>query len=99
MDKFRSKTLQLFLSLVLALSSALLSTQAAAESLGKESKGAAMVGDLVFARPLGLVGTVLGSAVFVVTLPFSLLGGNVVEAGKALVVEPVKFTFFRPLGG
>jgi len=32
-------------------------------------------------------------------LPFSLLGGNVVEAGKALVVEPVKFTFFRPLGG
>lgn len=41
---------------------------------------------------------VVGAVTWVVTLPFSALGGNVDEATKALVVDPAKFTFSRPLG-
>ncbi len=99
MDKFRSKTLLIFASLVLVFSTALFSPHAAANSMDDDKfKGPAMVFDLLFARPIGLVGTALGSAVFVVSLPFTLLGGNVGEAGKVLVIDPVKFTFVRPLG-
>ena len=58
----------------------------------------AMVGDLLIARPLLIAGTVIGAAVFVVTLPFSALGGNVEEAGHALVVEPGREAFVRCLG-
>lgn len=58
----------------------------------------AMVGDLVFARPLGLVLTAIGTTVFVVTLPFSAAGGNVGDAANALVVTPAKTTFVRCIG-
>lgn len=65
---------------------------------GEPASAAAMGFDFLMARPLGLVGTVVGSGLFVVSLPFSALGMNVEEAGTRLVVEPAKFTFVRPLG-
>jgi len=58
----------------------------------------AMVADALIARPIGLVTTVVGSAVYVVSLPFSLLGGNEQQAREKLVKEPSAFTFKRPLG-
>ena len=58
----------------------------------------AMLVDGVLVRPLGLGGLVLGAATWVVTLPFSALGGNVGEATQRLIVEPAQFTFTRPLG-
>jgi hypothetical protein len=54
--------------------------------------------DVIVARPLGVVITGVGAALFIVSLPFSLLGGNVGEAGKALVGGPAKETFMRCLG-
>jgi len=63
-----------------------------------EASGEAMVFDIIFMRPAGLVATVGGALVFVVSLPFSALGGNVGEAADQLVVAPAKFTFHRPLG-
>jgi hypothetical protein len=57
-----------------------------------------MLADTVMVRPLTLVGTAVGVVAFVVTLPFSALGGNVEEAGQILVVDPAKYTFIRPLG-
>jgi hypothetical protein len=57
-----------------------------------------MASDIVFARPLGLVATIVGSALFIVSLPFSALGDNVNEASQKLVVDPFNFTFKRPLG-
>lgn len=59
---------------------------------------AAMFADGLIVRPLGLCGLVLGSATWLVTLPFSALGGNIGEASQKLVVEPAQFTFTRPLG-
>lgn len=60
--------------------------------------GEEMVADLVFARPIGFVGLVLGVAAFVVALPFTLPTQQVEEAGKKLVVAPAKYTFVRRLG-
>ncbi len=60
--------------------------------------GAAMLVDLVVARPLGLVTTLLGTVVFVAGLPFELLAGNVSDPARRLVGDPARFTFTRPLG-
>lgn len=57
-----------------------------------------MLVDGAIARPLGLGATVVGTAIWIVTLPFSALGGNVGEATDKLIVEPARFTFVRPLG-
>lgn len=57
-----------------------------------------MIADLVIARPLLIAATAIGAAVFVVSLPFTALGGNVKDAGKALVVDPGKAAFVRCLG-
>ena len=74
-------------------------TQAFADVGGNEdASGSAMFVDFLFLRPVGLIATVIGTATFVVTSPFSALGGNIRGAGATLVVEPVKYTFLRPLG-
>ncbi|RLA49137.1 MAG: hypothetical protein DRR04_09790 [Gammaproteobacteria bacterium] len=57
-----------------------------------------MVGDLVVARPIGVVMTVGGVAVWVVSLPFTLLAGNASEAAGALMGGPAEATFMRCLG-
>jgi hypothetical protein len=63
-----------------------------------EASGEAMVFDAAFMRPMGVVATLGGAVAFVLSLPFSALGGNVGEAARNLVVAPAKFTFVRPLG-
>ena len=94
---------------VLALTTGLLIMPAHAESVPQNASGDpmytveapkaySMVGDLIIARPLLIAATAIGAGVFVVSLPFTALGGNVGEAGKALVVEPGKAAFVRCLG-
>ena len=92
--------------LIFLIAAVLLLTWAASPVLAKEKQSitgedrnaASMIFDLVLLRPLGLAATVIGTAFFVVSLPFSALGGNTGEAAKKLVVEPAKYTFSRPLG-
>jgi hypothetical protein len=57
-----------------------------------------MIADVALARPVGAVATVVGLAFFVVSSPFSALGGNTHEAWETLVVSPAAYTFKRPLG-
>ncbi len=47
-----------------------------------------MVLDTVVGKPLGLVAAVTGTAAYIVSLPFSLIGGNADQAQEKLVVEP-----------
>jgi len=68
------------------------------EPQSTDRSAGAMAVDVLAMRPLGFVATVLGTGLFVVSLPFSALGGNVGEAAENLVVEPARFTFVRPLG-
>ncbi len=65
---------------------------------GPAPSAEAMAADMLFIRPASLVATVLGTGLFVVSLPFSILGGNVDDAGTNLVLKPAKTTFIRPLG-
>jgi len=58
----------------------------------------AMVGDLLVARPLGVVLTVGGAAAWLVSLPFTLLAGHASEAADKLIGGPVETTFMRCLG-
>jgi len=58
----------------------------------------AMVGDFFVARPLGIVLTAGGIALWVVSLPFTLLAGSAGEAAETLVAGPAEATFVRCLG-
>lgn len=69
-----------------------------AQQVDEEPSALAMAGDAIVARPLGLVFTVVGTALYLVTLPFTLAGGNAKQAGKELVVGPAQATFVRCLG-
>ena len=59
---------------------------------------AAMVGDFFVARPLGLVMTAGGTALWLISLPFTLLSGHANEAAEALMLGPAETTFMRCLG-
>jgi hypothetical protein len=52
----------------------------------------------VLGRPVGFAATVLGSAIFVVSLPVTATSGSIKSAAEALVLRPARYTFVRPLG-
>jgi hypothetical protein len=58
----------------------------------------AMVGDLLVARPIGAVMTIGGAAVWLVSLPFTLMAGHAGEAAETLMLGPAEATFVRCLG-
>jgi len=58
----------------------------------------AILADGLILRPAGVLATLLGSAAFVVTLPFTIPTKSVDKAAQKLVVEPARYTFTRPLG-
>jgi len=70
----------------------------AQEAVDESPNEWAMVGDLLVARPIGAVLTVGGAAVWLVSLPFTLLAGNASEAAGTLIGGPVETTFMRCLG-
>jgi hypothetical protein len=51
--------------------------------------------DLFVARPLGVAAGIVGSAVFVVTLPFTIPSGGVRDAANMFIVQPFQFSFRR----
>ena len=85
---------------VLAITAALLISQPALsyETGPHGPSGLDMAADLIVGRPVLLATTVVGTAIWLVALPFSALGGNVEESAEALVVGPAKATFVRCLG-
>jgi len=94
----KAKLSALLLSCAMLLPSMLLPTQVHAKTVEERPSGLEMVADVLLARPILAIGTGIGAGVYVVTLPFSLLGGNAKEAGNTLVVVPFKATFLRCLG-
>ena len=70
----------------------------ASSAFASEGDGVNMVADVVLVRPSCLVATVVGSAVFLVALPIAAISKSTKQAANALVVQPAKATFTRPLG-
>ena len=98
MNKITKQSTVLLLIITLVFIPFGTSALAQGQTLDEENSGALMTADLLLARPLGIVATVLGCAVFIVSLPFSAIGGNTKQASQKLVKEPGDFTFKRPLG-
>jgi hypothetical protein len=98
MQTFAKKTLVTFMVVVFVITAMASSSFAQATIKDDEISTENMVADALIVRPLGIVATILGAGLFVISLPFSALGKNVKEAGQKLVVAPAKFTFTRPLG-
>ena len=64
----------------------------------EEISAGKIIVDFLLMRPAGVVGTVAGTAFFIISLPVSFMGGNVKDVAKELVKDPAGFTFTRPLG-
>lgn len=60
--------------------------------------GMAIFGDMVVARPLMLLATAAGTALYVVSLPFTLAGGTTVDTAKQLIGAPASAAFNRCMG-
>ena len=91
----RAKSLKIII--IACLLFALLSLNVSA-AIPQERPGAfAMVIDVPI-RVVGLGLALIGSAFFVVALPFALTSGSTGDAWDVLVIEPFEFTFTRPLG-
>ncbi len=71
---------------------------AAGEHPGEEITTESIMADFMLLRPLGVAASVVGTGFFLVSLPFSVLGGNTKMVFEKTVAEPFRFTFFRPLG-
>lgn len=67
-------------------------------AVGENPNPWAMVGDLVVARPIGLVLTAGGAVTWLVSLPFTLMAGHAAEAADILILGPGEQTFVRCLG-
>ena len=63
-----------------------------------DANGFYIIADIAIIRPLGLVSLAIGTGAFIVSLPFALTSGSVDTTADALVSEPFRFTFTRPLG-
>jgi high-affinity K+ transport system ATPase subunit B len=99
MNRMIQQVLVVTLAIFLIATASLVQAQEYASSpVEREITADAMLADLVLLRPLGIAATILGSAVFVASLPFTLPTRSVDKAAQKLVVEPGKFTFVRPLG-
>lgn len=102
MHRFSRQTFVFCLAAALVIMPVMSGYASAADSAATvEEEGpsaGAMVGDLVGVRPIGIVTTTLGLVGYVISLPFSLPGGNSGDVWEKCVKEPAKYTFVRPLG-
>ena len=88
----------MFATLALVMLMGSLPAVAQGERTEVRPSGGAMIADALIARPLLAVATVGGAAIFLVSLPFSALGGNVDGAAETLIKTPAEAAFRRCLG-
>ena len=65
---------------------------------GSQPSPEVVCADALIMRPALFAATVVGTAAFVVALPFAALSKSVKSTAHALVVAPAEATFTRPLG-
>lgn len=61
-------------------------------------RGTDMAVDLILVRPLGIAATVIGTAGFLIALPFTVPTGSAGETAREWIGAPLEYTFNRPLG-
>ena len=86
------------IKLVSALCVALVLTTATPCLADQTDDSVAVIADVTIVRPGCFIATVIGSAFFVVALPFAAISKSVKKTAKTLVVTPARATFTRPVG-
>ena len=76
----------------------LMGAPAQANPAGSGSNTPAIVADVLIARPLGLAAMLGGTALYVISLPFTLPTRSNHEAQRTLIEYPYHYTFPRPVG-
>ena len=51
--------------------------------------------DLMIARPLGVAAGIVGTAIFIISLPFTIPTGGVADAADMFITKPFQFSFTR----
>jgi hypothetical protein len=77
---------------------ALLSPSVVRAEAADDDGALAVAADVVLVRPACLAATAVGSALFVVALPFAALSKSVKRTADTLVGKPARATFTRPVG-
>jgi hypothetical protein len=93
------QTKKLITIAVLVSFMASLAPRAAFSDVSEEERDLSYLVDVGVLRPVGLVATVAGFALFVVTLPISIPTLSIEKSFDILVVNPARYTFARELGG
>lgn len=84
--------------LILVVSFVFLLVWATPISASEDNDGFIVGVDTLLVRPFGLAATLIGTAIFIVALPFSIPTGSTGKAADKLVADPFRYTFTRPLG-
>ncbi len=98
MHRWRKKSVALVIISALVLTTTGFQAVAGDDELLEEGTAESMIADFVFVRPVAITATVVGTAFFIASLPFSLAGLNTEAAFQKLVADPAEFTFARKLG-
>lgn len=86
------------MAMVLALGIVSSGVSFASDIYNDEPTAREMLADATIVRPLTLVASAVGAVTWIITLPFTLPSGNAGEFGKAMVADPLEYTFMRPVG-
>ncbi len=95
---FATKEEWLMKKKLIALLAVLILLAGAMPAMAANPTDAEIVPDVLLMRPAGLAAIVLGSVIFVIALPVAIPSRSVSTAGRKLVLDPIEFTFIRPLG-
>src|SRR4030043_731780 len=84
---------ELAILLTLMLVSAAFSVEGRAQTRTPDDEIPMM--DLLIARPIGVASGIVGTALFIVTLPFTIPTKSVDKSAKMFIVDPFNFSFSR----
>lgn len=73
-------------------------TRLEANPAGTGDNAMSMIADFFVCRPIGIMATLGGGALYLLSYPFTYLGKNTEDARKTLLEYPFYYTFRRPLG-
>ena len=96
MDHWKKRSLVLIVLPFFLLT--LTAAPAFAQDEGDSAEMLYIIADFAIARPAGLAVTAFGAAFFLVTLPVSAPLQEHEKMFRVFIIEPVEFTFLRPLG-
>ena len=63
-----------------------------------DTSATSVITDMLLLRPVGIASLGVGTAMYIVALPFALITKSHGTTFKVLVKEPFEFVFVRPVG-